>query len=119
LRRPPRRPALPVPPPAEHDEAAPSMSGPHRRCSGAPRRDRRAADPARRDHGRRPLVGHREDLSTAPFAGQYCSFLDVAPSEVERAVRLTWASLAPGAALPTGASMASRRTTSRCRSSSC
>jgi phosphohistidine swiveling domain-containing protein/membrane-associated phospholipid phosphatase len=34
-----------------------------------------------------------EDQAAASFAGQYRSFLDVAPGEVERAVRLTWASL--------------------------
>jgi rifampicin phosphotransferase len=34
-----------------------------------------------------------EDLSSASFAGQYRSFLDVHPRDVERAVRLTWASL--------------------------
>jgi phosphohistidine swiveling domain-containing protein/membrane-associated phospholipid phosphatase len=34
-----------------------------------------------------------EDQSAASFAGQYRSFLDVEPADVERAVRLTWASL--------------------------
>ena len=34
-----------------------------------------------------------EDLGSASFAGQYRSFLDVDPGDVERAVRLTWASL--------------------------
>jgi rifampicin phosphotransferase len=34
-----------------------------------------------------------EDLGSASFAGQYRSFLDVSPSDVERAARLTWASL--------------------------
>lgn len=34
-----------------------------------------------------------EDLAVASFAGQYRSLLDVAPDDVERAVRLTWASL--------------------------
>ena len=34
-----------------------------------------------------------EDMAGASFAGQYRSSLDVAPDEVPRAVRLTWASL--------------------------
>lgn len=34
-----------------------------------------------------------EDLDSASFAGQYRSTLDVGPDDVERAVRLTWASL--------------------------
>jgi pyruvate,water dikinase len=34
-----------------------------------------------------------EDLASASFAGQYRSFLDVHLADVERAVRLTWASL--------------------------
>ena len=34
-----------------------------------------------------------EDLSSAAFAGQYRSFLDVEPAELDRAVRLVWASL--------------------------
>lgn len=34
-----------------------------------------------------------EDLGQASFAGQYRSFLEVKPADVERAVRLTWASL--------------------------
>lgn len=34
-----------------------------------------------------------EDLGSASFAGQYRSVLDVDPADVERAVRLTWASL--------------------------
>lgn len=34
-----------------------------------------------------------EDLSTSAFAGQYRSVLDVDPADLERAVRLVWASL--------------------------
>jgi phosphohistidine swiveling domain-containing protein/membrane-associated phospholipid phosphatase len=34
-----------------------------------------------------------EDLGAVSFAGQYRSFLDIAPADAERAVRLTWASL--------------------------
>lgn len=34
-----------------------------------------------------------EDLSSSAFAGQYRSFLDVEPSDIDRAVRLVWASL--------------------------
>lgn len=39
-----------------------------------------------------------EDLAAASFAGQYRSFLGVGPEDLDRAVRLCWASLwAPGA----------------------
>ncbi|MGH2753156.1 MAG: PEP/pyruvate-binding domain-containing protein [Actinomycetota bacterium] len=41
--------------------------------------------------------GTAEDLPGASFAGQYRSFLNLGPDELERAVRLCWASLwAPG-----------------------
>lgn len=57
--------------------------------------DRLAAWAADRPGGRVAVRSSAtaEDLDSASFAGQYRSSLDVAPGDVERAVRLTWASL--------------------------
>ncbi|MCZ7629167.1 MAG: PEP/pyruvate-binding domain-containing protein [Microthrixaceae bacterium] len=57
-----------------------------------------------------------EDLHGTSFAGQYRSFLDVGDrAELERTVRLVWASLWYPSPTPTGATTASTRGTSRWR----